>query len=244
MEYTHTITYTVDDLHTDCFGRIKLSSLLRMAQNAATSHCRLLGTDWDTMSQKGLFWAVTRQRVEITRLPVTGETITIKTWPMPTTKVAYPRATAGYDAEGKELFRLISLWVIVNQTSRTMVLPRKSGVDVEGTILGNELPIPSGLSSADLPNSTHRTVSFTELDLNGHVNNTRYLDWLCDLLPAQFHKTHPVTAATICYHTEALEGQQVTLHWSSEGVLRVEGSVAKTDVSDGETRVFSAQMEF
>ena len=244
MNFIHTETYTVTSLHTDCFDRIKLSCLLRMAQDAATAHCVRLGTDWDTMASKGYFWAVSRQRIEVSRLPVTGETITVKTWPMPTTNVAYPRATAGYDADGNELFRLISLWVIVNIQSRTMVLPRRSGVGVEGTIFGNELPVPTGLSNRDLPNTRLHTVGFTELDINGHVNNTRYVDWLYDLLPAEFHKSHPVKAATICYHNEAKEGQQIRLEWEQADVLQVDGSVPKTDASDGYTRIFSAQMEF
>ena len=49
---------------------------------------------------------------------------------------------------------------------------------------------------------------------------------------------------TICYLSEALEGQQVELHWENAGVLKVDGSVAKTDVNSGQTKIFTAQAEF
>lgn len=244
MDYTHTLTFTVTALHADRFGRCRPSSLLRFAQEAAGDHCIALGTDWDRMAAKGLFWAVIRQRLEVTRLPQVGETITVKTWPMPTTRVAYPRATAACDEAGNELFKVISLWVIMDIHTRAMIRPDRSGVDVEGAVLGGELRAPAGLTFKDLPEESVRTVGFTELDINGHMNNARYLDWLCDLLPSGFHKDHPLKAVTICYLSEALEGYQVLLRWDQGEVLRVEGSVAKTDANAGHTKIFTAQMEF
>lgn len=244
MSFVHTVTFSVTALHADCFGRAKPSALLRFAQDAAESHCLHLGTDWNTMARKGLFWAVIRQRMEVTRLPNTGETVTVKTWPMPTTRVAYPRATEGYDAQGNLLFQVISLWVIMDMESRAMILPGKSGVDVEGLTLGTELKAPAGLGSAEFTGESLRTVGFTELDVNGHMNNTRYLDWLCDLRPASFHKEHPVKAVTICYNNEARDGQQIALHWTQGDILRVDGALTDTSVSPGHARIFSAQMEF
>ena len=244
MDFSHTLTFPVSDLHCDCYGRCKPSFLLRFSQDAATSHCALLGVDWDTMAAKGYFWAVIRQRMEITRLPKSGETITVKTWPMPTSRVAYPRATAGFDAAGNELFKVISLWVIMDTQTRAMIRPDKSGVDVLGTTFGTELPAPGGLNFKELAETTQRTVGFTELDINGHMNNTRYLDWLCDLLPSGFHKEHPIKAVTVCYLSEALEGQQVALRWELTDALKVDGSVAETDANTGHTKIFAAQVEF
>ena len=244
MDYSFTTYYSVSALHADCFGRCKPSSLLRFAQDAAEAHCLQLGADWDTMAAKNYFWAVIRQRIEITRLPKTGETVTVKTWPMPTTRVAYPRATEGFDEAGNSLFKVISVWVIMDMTSRAMVLPGKSGVDVAGMTYGTELKAPAGLPAAQAEQEILRNVSYSDLDVNGHMNNTRYLDWICDLLPAAYHKEHPMKAITICYMSEALEGQQLHLGISQGDVFRVDGHVSETDVGAGHTRIFSAQAEF
>ena len=244
MEATYTTNYYVSTLHSDCFGRCKPSALLRFAQDAAGEHCTLLGTDWDSMAKHRYFWAVIRQRMEISRLPKEGETVTVKTWPMPTTRVAYPRATEGFDAEGNSLFKVISLWVIMDMDTRAMVLPGKSGIDVAGTIFGTELKAPAGLPGFDSSSKTLRTVTYSDLDVNGHMNNTRYLDWLCDLLPADFHKNHPMKAVTICYMSEALEGQQLHLTFTGDTVFKVDGSLSQTPVGAGHTRIFSASAEF
>ena len=240
----YTTTFSVTTLHVDRFGRCKPSSLLRFAQDAAGEHCNLLGTDWDSMAKKNYFWAVIRQKLEITRLPKAGETVTVKTWPMPTTRVAYPRATEGYDEKGDLLFKVISIWVIMDRTTRAMVLPGKSGVDVSGSTTGTELKAPGGLPAIEAANTANRAVCFSDLDENGHMNNTRCLDWLCDLLPSQFHREHPMKAVTICYMSEALEGQQVQLSWNEGEVFRLDGSVPQTDVGAGHTRIFSAEAVF
>ena len=240
----YSTTFSVTTAHTDRFGRCTPSSLLRFAQDAAGEHCQLLGTDRDSMAKKHIFWAVIRQKMVITRLPQTGETVTVKTWPMPTTRVAYPRATEGYDEAGNLLFQVISIWVIMDVTSRAMVLPGKSGVDVPGILTGTELKAPAGLRNADFTCEEVRRVCFSDLDENGHMNNARYLDWLCDLLPSEFHREHPMKAVTICYMSEALEGQQLRLSWTGEEHFRLDGSAAQTDVSGGHTRIFSAEAEF
>ena len=245
MEYPHSVNYTIDPMHLDRFGRVKPSVFLFFAQEAAEDHCHALGTDWNAMAEKGLFWAVIRQKIEILRQPKVGETIRVDTWPMPTTRVAYPRATAGYDQEGNELFRVISLWVIMDVSSRSMVLPGRSGVTVEGTLRGCELPAPPSLAPKDLDREDGRKVVFCELDKNGHMNNTRYLDWLSDLLPSDFHREHPVKSVTVCYHAEALEGQQIRLNWRlCDGILMLDAHAGRTDVSEKEVRIFTAKMEF
>ena len=246
MEPIYSQKFTLTDMDVDCFGRMKLSTVLTCAQEVAGKHSALLGADYDTLMEKRLFWAVSRHRVQITRLPLLGETITVQTWPMPTTRVAYPRALAAFDAQGKELFRAISLWVLMDTQNRNMILPGKSGVDVCGTLTGSELAVPHSLAPKDLANSQARTVTYTCLDRNGHMNNTRYLDWVEDLLPSAFHKEHTPKELVICYASEAREAQVLRLNWelSQEGGLQVDAHREDTLVPDKTHRVFSAQVLF
>ena len=74
---------TVTEMQVDRFGRVRPAVLLYYLQEAAGQHCNLLAVDHDTLSEKQLFWAVTRTRVQVTRLPRLGEKVLIETWPMP-----------------------------------------------------------------------------------------------------------------------------------------------------------------
>ena len=239
-------TFPISDIHLDCFGRVKPSVLLYFAQEVAGNHAALLGTDWDTLHKKDLFWAIIRHHIQVERLPRGGETITIETWPMPTTRVAYPRATVGYDADGNVLFRTVALWVLMDSNNRTMVLPGKSGVTVDGTLCGTELSVPGSIPPAVLPNQISRTVGYAELDRNLHMNNTRYLDWIDDLLPSDFHKDHAVQELTLCYLSEAREHQTLHLRWEldEENRMQVEITRQKPDLPSQQERVFAAQIQY
>ena len=246
MGSVFTQTFQINPMHTDCFGRARASSLLYFAQEAAGAHCYELGADWDTLNQRDLFWAVLRYRVQVTRLPSAGQTITVETWPMPTTRSVFPRATLVKDENGNELFRAIGLWVLMDKNTRTMVLPGKSGLDLPGTLRGCEPDTPASLFPGDYPNCACRRVGYTELDRNGHMNNTRYMNWVDDLLTAQYHKAHPVAEFSICYLSEARENEELALHWQLDenGILKVDAHRQRTDVQLGKDRVFSAQVTF
>ena len=243
MEPLFTQEYEVTDIAVDCYGRMKPSMILFLAQEVAGRHCNLLSVDYDTLAAKRMFWAVTRHRVQITRMPVRGETIRIETWPMPTTRVAYPRSVIAYDAQGNECFRAISLWVLMDLDKRSMILPGKSGISVVGTMRGLELDTPNGLVAKDLRCHQHRSVCFTDLDRNGHMNNTKYLDWISDLLPSQFHEHHQPREMTVCYFSESREGQSLQLSWDfpEEGCLLVDAHRQQDDKLE---RVFSARYLF
>ena len=235
--------FYISDIYVDCFGRMKPSMLLYLVQEMAGGHCRELNADYEALAKHRLFWAVTRHKVLINRLPRRGETIRLETWPMPTTRVAFPRSMVAYDNAGNVLFRTISLWVLMDLDSRKMVLPGQSAITVAGTVRGMELPSPGGLVPKPLSNSRSRTVCYSDLDRNGHMNNTKYLDWIADLLPSPFHAEHTLREMTLCYTSEALEGQEIVCHWDflEAGTLQVEGM---RNLGNQEERVFTARLLF
>ena len=245
METVFRKTHEIEPIHTDCLGRVKPSVLLYFAQEAAAGHCNLLRLDWETLNRRNLFWAVVRTHTEINRLPRLGEKITVETWPMPTTRTAYPRAIAMLDENGAELVRILSLWVLMDTQTRAMVLPQKSGVEVNGLMRGNELAVPASLLPTTGESITYRRVGYTELDRNGHMN-TRYLDWVADLLPAEFHKNHSVGKFTVCYLSEAKEGEEIRLnsHLSDGPCLQVDGFRQSPNPEEKPQRIFSVQMVF
>ena len=243
MEPIYSQSFEISDLHVDCYGRLLPSKILYLMQEVAGTHFAKLSMDYDSLAQRGLFWAITRNKVQISRLPMRGETIRLETWPMPTTRVAYPRSIVAYDEAGNEVFRSITLWVLMDLNSRSMILPGKSGISVEGTLRGNELASPLGLPAKALENRSSRCVRFTDLDRNRHMNNTKYMDWIWDLLPGEFHGAHTIREFTVCYLNEAREGQELNLSWgfAEDGSLHVDAH-RNTDGKD--ERIFAAKILF
>lgn len=243
MESVFTQTYDIKDNMVDCQGYLKPSQILFIAQDMGGRHCKELTLSYDDMAARGLFWAVSRHRVQITRLPMSGETIRVETWAMPATAAAYPRSVVAYDEKGKECFRSITLWVIMTLDTRKMLSPSKSGIQVAGITRGLELSSPKGLVPRNMVNSSPRRVCYTDIDRNGHMNNARYMEWVDDLFPSAFHREHRLKELLVCYLAESREGQTLDMHYGTEedGCVRVD-AYRKEGTEDH--RVFSARMLF
>ena len=246
MEPLFSKRFQISPVAVDRYGRLKASQMLSYLQEVAGDHSALLGTDQKHLTAQGLFWAVIRHRVQVTRMPGSGETITIETWPMPTTRTAYPRSSIAYDEQGNECFRSISLWILMDATTRALVLPGRSGVEVAGLLRGCELQAPSSMLPREMPEFEERSVRYTDVDLNGHMNNCRYLDWVEDLLPGGFHACHEIREVTLCYTSECREKELLRLNWElSDGpVLTVETVRTDNGAQGANSRVFSARVEF
>ena len=230
----------------DRYGRLKPSAMLLYIQQTAGEHSDSFNLTYDALAQRGIFWAVIRHKIEIARLPRENEKITLETWPMPTTRVAFPRSTVAYDEQGNVLFRSICLWILMDLNNRSMLVPGKSGVEVEGFLRGDELSTPKSLMPLSLNNQICRQVVFSDLDRNGHMNNARYLDWVQDLLPSDHHRNHPMKELTVCYINEALETQKLDLNWDfdEDGNLHVDIHRSKEDHPEDYDRIFAARVKY
>lgn len=245
MEPIYRRKFTISSSNCDPYGRITPTAILSIMQEVAGAHCEGTPVAWNALAERNLFFAVTRQHIQITRPPRHGETITVETWPGKTSRVAYPRNTVAYDEKGNELFRAISLWVLMDVNTRAMVLPGKSGITLTGSERGGELPVPSSIGLAELKAVAHRQVTYSELDRNLHMNNCRYMDWVQDLLPSAFHRSHPLTDFTVCYLSEAREGDRVELHYelAEDGALLVNG-LTEPDGSGTQHRIFAVRATY
>jgi len=127
-----------------------------------------------------------------------------------------------------------------------MVLPGKSGVTVEGVLLGSELAVPGSVMPRTMDNRQERVVRFSDLDYNGHMNNCKYLEWIADLLPSGFHKDRQVREITLSYLSEAREEETLALQWemSPEGCMTVDARRLGEEISANHSRVFAAQIQF
>lgn len=238
-------TVTVQPADFNDTGNFKLSSLLYYVQEVSGSHCAGFACDWDSLAAKGMFWAVLRHRVVIHRLPKKNETIIVETWPLPMTRVAYPRAVRALDGQGQVLFEAMSLWVLMDRETRAMILPARSAVDVPGMVRQLEIDPPASLAPQSHEKHTLWQVTEGDLDKNRHVNNTVYLD-RAEQLTGAFGGSLCPKEFTVCYLSEVRLGQEITLGWtgSDQDVLTFDGTRLRADDGEKTERVFAAKLLF
>ena len=56
-----------------------------------------------------------------------------------------------------------------------------------------------------------KTVRLSDVDYNGHMNNTNYVDMLCDYIPELTAGTHRVTVMRIHFSKEAPIGETIEI---------------------------------
>lgn len=199
----------------DLYRRLRLSRLFELLQEASIRHTEQLGMGREKTLDRGLLWVVTMQRCEIARMPVYDERITLTSWPGAMMHVFFPRYYRVADEEGNTLVSASALWMLVDEKSRKMVFPDEWGVEIAGVTTGQEIALPSPLRRLPCTEEAAFTVPFSYVDLNGHMNNTRYFDLAEDHIPAAAAGER-LRAVSTEYTAEARFGEELKLRWGEE----------------------------
>jgi acyl-ACP thioesterase len=229
----------VNPLECDFNQAWKLGHLFHHLAKLAGQHATRLGVGYETMLSQDLFWVLSRLKMRITRLPRAGEVIKVRTWPKTIqNKLFFVRDFEALDAAGERLVGASSAWLIINGASRQLVTRRDF-----------DLPIPElpTLSALDEPLERLRPAAggeellrvragYSAVDVVGHVNNSRYIDWLCDALPLALFREGQLDWLQINYEREVLPGEEVAIlggpgtadrrRWELSGVNRTTGAPA------------------
>ena len=210
----------------DIAARLRPSGLLWMFQDASEVLTERFGVGPRTMEQRGLNWIVARTACECERMPLCEETVEMTVWAGREKLGIYPWQYRIRDEAGKTLIRGCSLWVLSDSETRTMLSPKVPRLELaEKNPPEAEYPWPKAMRlPPEMENRTVRRVGYRECDLNGHMNNACYLDWICDLPPLEFHKSHEMKKLLIDYRTESVPEEDVALDWTlTDDALLVRG---------------------
>lgn len=103
--------------------KIKLSVLLRMAQETSEQHLGELGIGYERLKADGIVFLMTNYRLLIKRLPVHNDVLTIKTHPRGTVGVQFYRDFVVY-ANGEEIARIMQTSVSANPDTHKILRPK------------------------------------------------------------------------------------------------------------------------
>jgi len=219
MMKTHRESFILRTCNCDFMGTWRPSAILETMQEAAGAHSELLGCGRDALLQHNTVWVLSRSEVQMLRYPHVMETIHVETFPMPNRRWFFPRYFYFRDGKGELLGYAGTLWVLLDVNTRKMLPPG----DVAARIPDNsDLTAPMGLPAMVTPLDGEMQIStrfprYTDLDVNQHVNNTRYADWACDALGIETMREHCLQSLIVNYSAEVLPHQEMALHTCRKG---------------------------
>jgi acyl-ACP thioesterase len=209
---------------------LKPQVLFQFFQEAASNHARHLGVGYDALQKLGLFWALSRVKVRIEKLPAWGDEVTLTTWPKGVDRLFALRDFLLSDARGKAIVRGTSCWLLVDfekmRPRRIDSIPRNFPVNDKEHALNESLgkiTIP-----ANLEMRYERRVMTSDLDVNDHVNNTEYVRWIADCVEDRERTAGGIRTLQINYLEEAKLGETMVFSVAhpadTPGSLFVEGT--------------------
>lgn len=207
----------LDMCSVDFTGAWQPGAILRAMQNAGEGHCRKLHLSFEELREHGLAWVLSRVHVQMDKYPVFGQTVTVKTWPGKTKHMFFPRYYT-FEADGREMGRASVLYVLLDMETRKIAMPVRLPVPIPEFDLPAALPFPRNIK---LPEAEPSTVTYqpvyTDLDMNGHVNNTRYLDWFGNLFSFEKHRQQELSDILVHYNFEVTPHEEISFMVRQEG---------------------------
>ena len=203
---------------------IKLSSLTRYMQQVATDHASKIGFGHKELGKDRHMWVIIRMQMYIDRLPKLDEEFYISTHPGESKAFLFFRYFQIYDANNKLIACASSSWVVVNYDTRKVVIrPFEKPLPEEKD--KDDIPLPDKVLGEAPQLVDSRKARYSEVDMNGHINNTRYVDYILDLHDTKFFKENRISKILINYDKELKEGDLIKLYSNNDSPEIVVGKV-------------------
>lgn len=200
----------------ECNGQLKPYRAMQLMQDAATTHAEQINLGWDNMDQHGILWVLSKVEIVFER-PITRHTLNFNlyTWPLSPNRFYSERQFVA-ELNGEPLFYATTLWMLISRDTRK-ILPAETMNEffngqydtVKKDDLGNFLRVRL---DDTFTHAYTKTVRRSDLDINGHVNNTNYVTYALDVLSA----SEQIKSLQIVYNKELVFGDQVEVYFKRE----------------------------
>lgn len=213
LKYTQKITIPCYDA--DASWRLKPTSFMNYAQEAAGNHAVHLGFGYDDLIASNTAWILSRVHVEFPNAPRWREEMTLQTWHKGLNRLFFLRDFVMTDNEGRERVKATTSWLVLNLETRRLV--RDPKLIEEGTVC-TENVIETPADKVQMPKDVEaehvmdHAVAYSDVDMNAHANNAMYMQWAMDAVDYAIASSRPVKEFTINFNHETKFGDVVSIY--------------------------------
>jgi acyl-ACP thioesterase len=199
-------------LELDHRGRAPLSVLCRFMQEAAEMHSVAMGLDVENLRQRHLTWVLVRFHIRVSDYPAGRQPLTVETWPTGMDgRWAYREFRFLREGADKPFALGTSVWSMVdlNRGRPIRILDQFPRYDIplgERVVAG---AFPDIRPAGDVVDERRFPVRLADLDINGHVNNLHYIEWVIESGPGEAWRTHEIESLNLEYRGQARYGDTV-----------------------------------
>jgi acyl-ACP thioesterase len=209
----HFQEFRIGSYNVDFQGKATVQSMMQFLEDIGWEHAGLLNLGFSDILKQDLIWVLVRFKIKIKKFPGLHDTVKVKTWAGDKDKLFWYRDYKIFDSDKNELARATSTFIIINIKTRR---PHRSDnmfklkFDVEERSFPEKLEKLPAVDDEEV--RYKKVVSTSDLDLNDHVNNIKYIEWILDSYPLQFFKEKQVETLEVNYLAEAHYGDTVLVN--------------------------------
>jgi len=190
MEAKHIANYRVRAHDVSENKRIHLPALLRILQEASLQHAIILGASiWDKrMENKS--WVLIKKELKIHAYPSLNAMLRVTTYPSAFDKFFAYRDWIVHDEEENIVAVASSQWAVINLDTRKMekLPPHLFDIRLPESNL-DQLNFKLRFNQQATA-SAKFTVHRYDLDWNGHLNNSKLIEYMLAAIPQENYKEH------------------------------------------------------
>ena len=208
------IDYRIDTYRVDQNKIGKPSGLWQVMQEAACRQMEAQRPSYNDLLEAGQSLMLASVDISIPEEVYFGDIVEASSWPCPSSRATFLR-NYGLWKDGKEMAFASTQWSLVDIESRKIL--RVDEADFTNYWHGEYRELIHGKfkvskeTKETLEMVGMKEVQYSDLDYNGHMNNTYYMDVLCNYIPELAAGTHRVCFVRVHYSKEAPLGDKLQI---------------------------------
>lgn len=207
----------------------KLSNIFLFFQEVSSIQSEVFHIGKQDTLDKDLHWVITRFNVEISRLPKYGEHIKVVTYPGTSNALFFNRHFRILDEKDNVLVKACSVWCVIEDKTHMIKKDPFNGLVLPVSKMEDELPLPGKVEYKEGKLIYKKTIRYSDIDLNSHLNNTRYIELIQDAFDIDFYKSHKLVNLTINYLSELKLNDEVSIYKDEDEEITIRGSKEDKD---------------
>lgn len=209
---------TVEIQYQECDfkGEYRLVNLLSSLADLAVKNATDIQI-WKKEMEQHYGWVLSKQTIKMKRPICLGEVIQFSTRAKKASRVQFTRT---YDIfQGEQMIGgVFSLWTLLDLQKRKIIRPEQAGVilpEIEEyeCLVDQYEKIRKDIEMTHL---TKREVLYSDVDVNQHMNNSRYIEWAMDLLSPKQHQDFFISELSMYYKKELPPHASVDLFYGED----------------------------
>jgi len=229
----------------DANDRLKVNTILDYFQDAASNDAERLDFGYSNFVPRGLTWVLSWAKFEFIKYPKFIDEIKIQTWGKKQYKLYSIRDYMMFDSNDEIICRGTSAWLLLDAKSlRPKILPQLFPEIKMHDSIDALFDLPQKITHTSQPDSIYSTqVRYSDIDLNQHANNAKYIELMLDCFEKEFHKEHTMKSLVVSFSAESKYGDEIQLFKGIEKEIPLTHYIeAKNQTSD--KMVFQATLEW